>query len=97
MGELGTCDECGNYASICDGCLDKILEERAGPSDNRGSEDSAALDVGEMKVKLIMADRVMQLIDKAVEENRMDSRSAIADARLNYGKPWTYFFLGGGS
>ena len=39
---------------------------------------------------LIGADRMAKVADDMVERGRIDSRSALADARLDYGKPYTY-------
>lgn len=38
------------------------------------------------------ADHLANQIDTAIEKGILDSRSAIADARLCYGEPWIYKF-----
>lgn len=36
------------------------------------------------------ADKMAAIIDEMVKDGQLDSRSPLADARLNYGEPWTY-------
>lgn len=49
-------------------------------------------DVTEMRLKLRDADAVMKLIDEWIVKGLLDPRSAIADARLDYGQPFEYEF-----
>ena len=48
------------------------------------------LKVSVLDLKLVAADAVMHKIDRAVDNQVLGSRSAIADARLNYGDPHVY-------
>lgn len=48
------------------------------------------LELSDAKIALISADLVMEAIDIQVGRNLLDSRSMIADARLNYGTPFKY-------
>jgi hypothetical protein len=36
------------------------------------------------------ADRMSAIIDEMVRDGQLDARSRLADARLDYGKPWAY-------
>jgi len=39
---------------------------------------------------LIAADHMAKLIDEMVRDGKLDPRSPLADARLDYGQPWIY-------
>lgn len=43
-----------------------------------------------MQVALFGADALVNVIDEQIKANRIDARSAIGDARLDYGQPWKY-------
>ncbi len=43
-----------------------------------------------LELKLRDADAMARVIDRSVKNGKFDSRSAIADARLNYGQPFVY-------
>ena len=45
-----------------------------------------------LETKLIAADIMAMMIDIAIQRDRLDARSYIGDARLNYGMPWEYEF-----
>lgn len=47
-----------------------------------------AIDVMRLRVKAIDADRMAAIVDEMVRAGRLDARSKLADARLDYGKPW---------
>lgn len=53
----------------------------------------SALDNYSLFTSLCDADRVMQEIDKTIERGVLDARSAIGDARLNFGQPHQYAWL----
>jgi len=48
---------------------------------------------GVLTIDLIIADKVVEAIDKQIKINQLDARSMIADARLDYGKPYEYKYL----
>ena len=45
-----------------------------------------------LELKLIDADVMAMMIDIAIQGGRLDARSLIGDARLEYGNPWEYEF-----
>lgn len=49
-------------------------------------------EISNLKFKLKGADKVMEQVDDAALYNRLSARSGIADARLNYGRPFKYEF-----
>lgn len=57
-----------------------------------GNEDFEflLLEFTQLELKLIAADILAMTTDVAVQRGILDSRSLIADARLNYGGPWKY-------
>jgi len=69
----------------------KVADVRAlaGPQNGQGWTDRL-----ELLLKLRAADQMAKVADDWVERGQIDSRSALADARLNYGKPYTYEFSG---
>jgi hypothetical protein len=46
--------------------------------------------IHKMEIDLIAADEMAKAIDGMIELNALDSRSPVADARLNYGEPGIY-------
>jgi multidrug resistance efflux pump len=48
--------------------------------------------IDELKAKLRAADAMANAIDELVRRKMLGSRSIAADARLDYGDPWTYKF-----
>ena len=55
--------------------------------------EKAQLTLSSLELKLRAADKVMKAIDEAVDRGKLDARSTIADARLDYGEPFEYPFL----
>ena len=43
-----------------------------------------------MQLALRAADEMARIIDSMVNSSRLDARSKLSDARLNYGLPWKY-------
>ena len=62
---------------------------------SKGGTLNAGESIAELKLKLKAADLVMKAIDETVERGALDSRSQIADARLNYCVPFQYHYLKG--
>ena len=48
------------------------------------------LEVSQLRIKLRAADAMARVADDWVERGIINSRSALADARLDYGDPYTY-------
>lgn len=59
-----------------------------------GSNSSVDVSRATLILKLRVADEMAKEIDRLVSINRMDSRSKLADIRLNYGQPYKYEFGG---
>ncbi len=51
------------------------------------------MDQNELELKLKDADVLAMIIDISVQRGILNSRSLIADARLDYGEPWKYKHL----
>ena len=62
---------------------------------SKGGTLNAGESIAELKLKLKAADLVMKAIDEMVDRGALDSRSQIADARLNYCVPFQYHYLKG--
>lgn len=54
--------------------------------------DTQNIEINMLRSKLRAADKMAQICDTWVRSGEIDSRSALADARLNYGKPYVYEF-----
>lgn len=50
------------------------------------------LQLASLELKLKSADVMAMTIDLAIQKGKLDSRSLIGDARLEYGNPWEYEF-----
>lgn len=58
--------------------------------DNESASSSNELLVGEMQADLRAADYLAKVIDEQIKLGNINTRSAIADARLDYGTPYKY-------
>jgi hypothetical protein len=58
----------------------------------RFSEPLETADVAKMRLSLTQADQIARVCDELVSAGKMNARSAIADARLNYGTPYEYLY-----
>jgi len=53
---------------------------------------ASAAEAERLRTKLVAADILAATIDQQVQRKTLGSRSAISDARLQYGEPWQYEF-----
>ena len=98
---------CSEYADWLEGKIINDLSEvgaksavqhlvsQPGRVGSKGGTLNAGESIAELKLKLKAADLVMKAIDEMVDRGALDSRSQIADARLNYCVPFQYHYLKG--
>jgi len=55
-----------------------------------GGQSPEQREINHLKMKLIAADKVMLQLDDLIHRNKLNARSKVADARLDYGTPFEY-------
>ena len=71
----------------CPGCLKRLVDSHRDPTGKFEPSPNMVMDISPFTVKA--ADKMAKIIDDMVRSGKLDSRSALADARLNYGEPFS--------
>ena len=68
----------------------RVLPVKANAPDQARLQPSPEAGCSAFPFALRAADRMSAIIDEMVRDGQLDARSRLADARLDYGKPWAY-------